>query len=140
MAKETKAVNFRLPLEVFPFLEKGKLSMNQTVVYYFQLLQGLRKASTMELKGVFTKEEWTMMAYTFKDSFITDSFRFSKEVITSQLEEASQLRDLDKKFGVKMNEFLKKFNKLCAANIDAIYSRIEDLWNENLPIEKWAEF
>ena len=61
-------------------------------------------------------------------------------MLVAHCEDSAIYDSLDKKYDVDMEVFKKKLNSLHSANVDALYSRIEDFWNKDADIEEWAKF
>ena len=138
--KETKNATIRLPQEIADWLIQDGKSINQAIVDTVNTLQSIRLISTTELRGIFSNKEWMFLADSFNGTIINESIRYNVHMLIAHCEDSAIYDSLDKKYDVDMEVFKKKLNSLHSANVDALYSRIEDFWNKDADIEEWAKF
>lgn len=136
----TKNATIRLPEEIAEWLTENGKSINQAIIESCQALRRIRTVSTGEIRGVFTSAEWGFLADSFNGTMITDTFRCNVQALIAHCEDSAKYEYLDKKWEVDMTKFLDKIKSLRGANIDAIYARIEDFWENERNLEEWINF
>ena len=137
MAKETKTVTFRIPKRLIDeVLDINNL--NQSVVDCIEHIRILRLASMAELKGIFTPEEWKFFAETLNGTVVEGMFRCSAKALILHCEDSINYGI--SQFEVSLSGLTKKINNLKGANIEALYTRVEQFWSNPTDLEKWADF
>lgn len=138
----TKNVTLRLPEDIAEYLSRNNNSINQAVISEISFLRRIRQVSLGELKGFFTVDEWLFMADTFIGGLKEETFCANKGAFIAACEDAVKFDGLDKKHQVDFPAFLKKVDSLHGANIEAIYRRISEFWNNcnEIKITDWAKF
>jgi hypothetical protein len=103
-------------------------------------LQMIRRRSMAEIKGVFTQEEW---------SFMADSLRCIHGAHIANIEDSDIYAGLGAKWGVDVKDLCSKIEKLTAAQVDAVFTRIQEFWkdedrdleaDEDRDLEAWARW
>lgn len=106
-----------------------------------QFLQQVRRASLLEIKGIFTPEEWKMFADILNGTMITAEFRCLQQGLIAEIEDSEHFEFGASKWGVSVPEVSEKIVKLTGAQIDAIYYRCEQFWkSDNLDLEQWSKW
>lgn len=141
-AKETKTVTLRLPVEMVEYLTRNDDSINQAVVNEISNLKRIRLVSMGELRGLFTPQEWVFIADSFNGTLVDDFMRANVGVFIAGCEDSERFEGKAGLHGVDLPSFLDKIRTLKGANIEAIYSRVEDFWNHSseTDINEWAEY
>lgn len=104
-------------------------------------LQMIRRRSQSELKGIFTPEEWSLMADSLNGTLVTSEFRCLPSALIASIEDSDTYDGLGTKWGVDIKALCEKIEKLTAAQIDAVFTRIEEFWDdEDRDLEKWAKW
>lgn len=104
-------------------------------------LQQIRKRSKSELRGIFTPEEWSLMADSLNGTIITQEFRCLPSALIASVEDSDTYDGLGAKWEVNIQELNDKIEKLTAAQVDAVFTRIEEFWDsEDKDLEKWSEW
>ncbi len=102
-------------------------------------LQMIRRRSQGELKGIFTPAEWSYMADSLNGTMITAEFRCLPVALVAGIEDSDQYDGLGAKWGVDVKKLCAKVEKLTAAQVDAVFARVEAFWDsEHRDVEKWA--
>lgn len=141
-AKETKTVTLRLPVEMVEYLTRNDDSINQAVINEISNLKRIRLVSMGELRGLFTPQEWIFIADSFNGTIVDDFMRANVGVFIAGCEDSERFEGKASIHGVDLQVFLDKVKTLKGANIEAIYSRVEDFWNHcnEIELEEWAKF
>ena len=137
-----KNATIRLPEELIEWLTSDGKSINQAVIECAQNLRRVRMVSAGELRGVFTPEEWKFLADSLNGTSVSESFRCNVSALVAHVEDAAQLEDLDRKWQVDVEAFTQKIKTLHGANVEALYSRVEEYWanSDTTDLNDWATF
>lgn len=104
-------------------------------------LQIIRKRSQNELKGVFTPDEWSLMADSLNGSIITPEFRCAFSALVISIRDSDEYDGLGAKWGVDIKKLSDKISNLTSAQVDAVFTRIEEFWeDENRNLEEWSKW
>jgi len=138
---DKKNATIRLPENLIAWLTKGGKSINQAVIECTEYLRRIRQVSMGEIKGVFTPDEWKFLADSLNGTMIDDVFRCNVGALIAHCDDADQYDFLGKKWHVDLDVLKQKISNLSGANIDAIYTRVEEFWADgSADIEAWAKF
>jgi hypothetical protein len=104
-------------------------------------LQMIRRRSESELKGVFTPEEWMLMADSLNGTIATSDFRCYPSALAANIEDSDKFDNIGEKWGVDVPRLIDKINRLTSAQVDAVFSRIEAFWNDdNRDPDSWSKW
>jgi hypothetical protein len=104
-------------------------------------LQMIRKRSISELKGRFTKAEWSYMADSLNGTIVTPEFRCIPGALVASIEDSDRYDGLGEKWGVDVKKLTYKIEDLTAAQVDAVFARVEAFWDsEEKDLDKWADW
>lgn len=104
-------------------------------------LQMIRRRTLNELRGMFTPSEWLFMADSLNGTNILEEFRCTPMVLVASIEYSDEYDHLGTKWDVNITSLLEKVNKLTAAQVDAVFCRVEEFWdNEDRDMEKWSRW
>lgn len=157
-AKNDKAVNTRIPTATWEWLTSigtagGTVNAiiaeaemaAKTGIEPFKIaesiatLQQIRRRSQGELKGIFTPAEWSYMADSLNGSLVTADFRCLPVALVAGIEDSDLYDGLGAKWDVDVKALCGKIEKLTAAQVDAVFTRVEEFWDsEDKDLEKWA--
>lgn len=147
---ETKNITVRIPATIYqemqqnaenPRMDVG--SINQQIVAGLQKLDVIERMSMDELRGRFTPSEWACMADMLNGTRVEGVFRFSTVSILAQIEDSSLYEGICSKWKVNQQTLIDKCKQLTAAQMDALYRRVESYWlncSTDTDILKWGEF
>lgn len=147
---ETKNITVRIPATIYqemqqnaenPKMDVG--SINQQIVTGLQKLDVIERMSMDELRGRFTPSEWACMADMLNGTRVEGVFRFSTVSILAQIEDSSLYEGICSKWKVNQQTLIDKCKQLTAAQMDALYRRVESYWlncSTDTDILKWGEF
>ena len=138
----TKVISLRLPVEMVGALEKRGNSVNRAVIESITKLNTIERYSMKELRGVFTESEWMALLDAFNGTTITTDFRYQPEFVSAQIADSGMYGGIGAKFNVDISALCEKIDKLTAAQVDSLYTRIETFWDntDTIKIEEWARF
>lgn len=104
-------------------------------------LQQIRKRSKSELRGIFTPEEWSLMADSLNGTIITQEFRCLPSALIASVEDSNLYDGLGAKWGVDIKALIEKVDKLTAAQVDAVFSRAEEFWDsDEKDLNEWSRW
>lgn len=141
-AKETKTVTLRLPKEMVEYLTRDDESINQAIIDEISRARQMKLIALLELKGIFSKNEWIFFADAFNGTLYEDFMCGNVNIFIADIEDAERYENKATMHKVDLKELIAKLKKLHGANINAIYERISDYWDnyQKIDIEKWADF
>lgn len=147
---ETKNITIRIPSDIYQEMQEKSHdprynagSINQQIIDRLQKQAILSKLSMNELRGMFSKGEWSALADMLNSTMVTPEFRYRPEFLVSEIDDTMALeQDLGKKWGIDIPVLKEKCSKLTAAQLDALYSRIEEFWinPSTHDLDAWADF
>lgn len=140
--KETKTVTLRLPVEMVEYLTRENESINQAIIDEISRARQMKLIALLELKGIFSKNEWIFFADAFNGTLYEDFMCGNVNIFIADIEDAERYENKATMHKVDLKELIAKLKKLHGANINAIYERISDYWDnyQKIDIEKWADF
>jgi len=125
---DTKTITIRIPFGSSVFLEtiQGEDSMNVTIVRAIDRYQYLCAYSMEEIRGKFTPDEWFFFLRATDKIIPEGPFRYNPESLIAYCRDAEKLNpSLATDLSVDLKVLTDKIQKLTAAQIEAIYSRVE---------------
>ena len=138
---ETKNVTLRLPIEQTDWLNENYKNLNQGVISAIDALKTIRVYSLSELKGKFDPGEWTFFADSLNGIITDRMFRCNSGALVAHSEDSEQFNGTATKHNVNLPELLEKIKALPGAQVDALYFRVEQFWdNPKANLQKWAEY
>lgn len=102
-----------------------------------EILRQIRLYSLRELKGKFSKEEWCFFFDSLNGTIVDSPFRCNVQALVFHCEDSEQLDGTATKWNVDVNTLIEKVRTLTSAQTDALYTFVEDFWNDdNRDLEK----
>lgn len=147
---ETKNITVRIPVDMYqamqqkadnPKMDVG--SINMQIVDGLHKLDVIERMSSEELRGRFTPKEWACMADMLNSTRVTDEFRYATCAMIAEIEDSELYEGTCSKWEVDQQTLIDKCKQLTAAQMDALYRRVEDFWINSkfdTDILKWGEF
>lgn len=147
---ETKNITIRIPVDVYqemqqksenPRMDVG--SINQQIIVGLHKLDVIERMSSEELRGRFTPQEWACLADMLNATRVTEEFRYRTFSIIAEIEDSQLYEGTCSKWKVDQQALTAKCKQLTAAQLDALYRRVENFWinsNPDTDILKWGEF
>ena len=136
-----KTVNIRIEEKL---LEKicGEDGINASIVKTIEDYLRCSAYSLNELKGKFTNGEWIGIAASLNGTMINSTMRYSVDMFIAHCEDAELYENSFSSIEVDFQNFLSKAKTLTAAQVAAVYDRVERFWKNNskVDIKTWADF
>lgn len=138
----TKNATIRISDELAEYLTRNGDSINQAIISEITNLRRIRNVSLGELKGLFKPQEWIFIADTFNGTIIDEVFCCNVNAFIASCEDSERFDGKAQLHGVKLPEFIEKVKTLKGANIEAIYTRVNEFWSNSnkTDINEWAKF
>lgn len=140
---DTKTITIRIPFVCSNFLEaiQGEDSLNATIVRAINRYQYLRAYSMEELRGKFTSDEWFFFLRSTDRVIPEGPFRYNPDSLIAYCKDAEKLdNSLATDLSVDLNVLAAKIKELTAAQIEAIYSRVEQRRLKGSSFDGWEYF
>lgn len=103
------------------------------------ILKYIRAYSRKELKGRFSKEQWLFFFDSLNGSIIDGMFRCNVNALIIHCEDAEEFEGTARKYNIDLSELVEKCKGLTGAQVDALYTFVEEFWNdENRDLEKYS--
>jgi len=123
------------------YLTGNYKNLNTGVVETIDTLIAIRRYSLNEIKGIFTPAEWSFLADSLNGTMTTDSFRCNVGALVHHCIDAEQLDGTARKWEVDIERLTTKIEKLTAAQVEALYFRVEQFWEEEgRNLEEFAKY
>lgn len=138
---EVKNATIRLEKKYLDLLDKFG-SVNNGVKAVCDKLATIQKLAANELRGKFTENEWQFLAASLNGTIMDETFRYDPSVLCYHNEDAEKYEGHASNFNVDIKAVNKKITALTSAQLDALYTRVEDFWNnaEKIELEALAKF
>lgn len=139
--KTRKGTTVYLPEEQAKYIQENYKNQNFGIITAIEVLMTIRKYSTNELKGIFTPEEWSFLADSLNGTMTTDAFRCNAQALAYHCRDAEELDGTARKWGVDLGALIIKIETLTAAQVEALYFRVEQFWeDEERDLAEFAKF
>ena len=102
-----KTVTIRMDEKLAAQLEKEGESLNRTIVDNLKRLNRIRFVSEMELKGVFSPEEWKFFFDSLNGLIIDDALACNVGVLIAHCEDAESFEGSASRWGVSLDALKK---------------------------------
>ena len=101
----------------------------------------IQAVSRQELRGKFTYYEWLFFLGTLNGCKIEGTLRCSWSVLVIHCERVQEHSRAADKYMIDLDVLIKKIRSLSGAQIDAIYSFVEEFWADpKRKVDKYATF
>lgn len=138
MGTITKTI--RIPEDLASWLSERGDNMNKAIVDSLCNRRFSLAYSLNELKGIFSVEEWRFFADSLNGLMVNDQFRYNKSALIAHCEDSELLEGTATKWAVDMNTLKGKIGALAAAQVDALYSRVDQFWLNSGSLDTWSEY
>lgn len=135
-----KTVTIRMPEELASWLSEQGDSMNQVIVNLLENLKIARSYSLNELKGKFTSDEWKFFADSLNGTMVNDQFRYNKGALIAHCEDSEKLDGTASKYDLDIECLKEVINNLSSSQVEALYSRVEQFWNNPVDFDEWSNY
>ena len=138
---ETKNVTLRLSTEATAYVLTQGSSVTEGINNIISQLQQHERHADIELKGIFTPEEWKFLADSLNGTMTLDDFRFSSSALVAHNEDSQIYEGTASKWGGSLSDLNAKCANLTAAQVEALYRRVEKFWEHpETDLEQWAAY
>ena len=136
-----KGTTVYLPEDQAKYIQENYKNQNYGITAAIEALMTIRKYSTNELKGIFTPAEWSFLADSLNGTMTDGSFRCNAGALAYHCLDADKLDGLGAKWEIDVLELMDKIKDLTAAQVDAVFFRVEQFWNsEDKDLEEFAKY
>ena len=138
-----KNVTLRIEDALYEEMSKNEgISFNEQINASLRKLSAIEKASMNELRGRFTVPEWKAIVDCLNGVYTKDeAFRYSPDALIANLEEGDLYEGFGEKWEINIVSLCEKIKLLSAAQIDALYNRVEKFWDHpDTDLDAWAQF
>lgn len=140
---ETKSISIRIPVELLKEVTKnGNEQQTESIVELLERSIADRKAAMIDIKGIFTKEEWVAIADSMNGTMITDPFWYSRDAFIAHCEDAELYESSFSRHKADVKVVCNKIKQLTSIQVATVYRRIIAFWQDcnNIDMGKWSEF
>lgn len=139
---ETKQVNLRIPQELLDYVKSQYDSLNSDIVSAIQRLRSIRQVALGEIRGIFTKEEWMFFIDSMNGVMVDEIFCCNVGGLIAHCEDSERFEGTATKYGVDLESLSTKIKTLRGANIEAIYYRVSQFWDntDKYKLEEYSDF
>lgn len=136
-----KGTTVYLTEEQTRYIKDNYDNQNVGIINALDALIMIRTYSLSEIKGCFTPGEWSFLADSLNGTMTDGSFRCNAGALAYHCLDADKLDGLGAKWEIDIQELMHKIKDLTAAQVDAVYFRIEQFWNsEDKNLEEFAKY
>jgi hypothetical protein len=115
-------------------------NLNQGVNEIIDTLRQLRTASTYELRGKFSPDEWKFLTDSLNGTMTDGPFRTNAKALAAHCEDSDLFDGTAAKWGIDIKTLTDKIEALTAAQVEALYWRVEGFWDEPKDLDAFATF
>lgn len=138
---EQKTVSMRLPHDVADYIMRNGDSITDGVKNLVSQMQRHERYADVELRGRFTAEEWKFLADSLNGTMVLDDFRFSASALVAHNQDSQLYDGTASRWGIDIDKLNSKCNSLTAAQVEALYRRVERFWNHpETDMDAWAKY
>lgn len=133
----------RIPDELVDKLTgKGKEMLNPALVEFVEQSFADRNAAMLDIKGVFTSDEWIAIADSLNGTMVTDTFLYSREAFVAHCEDAELYEGSFSRHGADVKAVCGKIGGLTSMQVATVYRRVKAFWDRSGEIDllKWSEY
>lgn len=138
MTTITKTI--RLTDEMVTYVTSNYKNLNRGVNEIIDTMRIIRNASTYELRGKFTEAEWKFLTDSLNGTMTDGPFRTNAKALAAHCEDSDMYDGTAAKWGIDLKAMTDKIEALTAAQVEALYWRVEAFWDEPKDLEAFAKF
>lgn len=121
------------------YIKENYENQNVGIINALDALIMIRDYSLAEIKGRFTQGEWSFLVDSLNGTMAYGSFRCNAGALAYHCQDADKLDDLGDKWEIDIQELMEKIKDLTAAQVEAVYFRVEQIWNsEDKDLEEFS--
>lgn len=138
---EQKTVSMRLPQDVADYIMRNGDSITDGVKNLVSQMQRHERYADVDLRGRFTADEWKFLADSLNGTMVLDDFRFSASALVAHNQDSQLYDGTASRWGIDIDKLNGKCNSLTAAQVEALYRRVERFWNHpETDMDAWAKY
>lgn len=141
---KTKTITVRIPSDIYDGMQakaENIGSISQQIVDGLRKNETIAKLSLGELKGKFSEEEWCALSDMLNGTIVDDAVRYYTNALVAEVQDSELYDGTCSKWKVSTDGLIAKVEKLTAAQLDALYTRVETFWaHPEADIMEWAKF
>ena len=136
-----KGTTVYLPEDQAKYIQVNYKNQNVGIINALDALIMIRTYSLSEIRGRFSPGEWSFLADSLNGTMTDGSFRCNAGALAYHCLDADKLDTLGEKWEIDVLDLMDKIKDLTAAQVDAVYFRIEQFWNsEDKNLEEFANY
>ena len=124
-----KQFSIRMDEDLLESIYTPNKSLSEQVNDCVKQLIAIRSYTTEELKNKFKPEEWRALAEAMKNFRNSDISRYQSQTFTMALKSADINNGIGNAWKIDIDNLCNKIDQLTAAQLDALYNRIDKFWN-----------
>lgn len=143
MAKKT--ITFRFDEDKLNLLTKGgEINPSEAFEKLMDAYVREKKIKMLDIKGIFTLDEWRGLANSLNGIIIDDYMRYSNDLFIAHCEDAELYESVFSNMGADMRAVCDKIKGLTKIQASSVLERIAEFWgNQNgtgIELDKWAQW
>ena len=143
MAKKT--ITFRFDEDKLNLLTKGgEINPSESFEKLMDAYVREKKIKMLDIKGIFTLDEWRGLANSLNGIIIDDYMRYSNDLFIAHCEDAELYESVFSNMGADMRAVCDKIKGLTKIQASSVLERIAEFWgNQNgtgIELDKWAQW
>lgn len=138
--KEIRPVNLRITEELLNTIRKENESINQSFVDAINRYNVIRRISRVELKGIFTPDEWKFFVDSLNGTMIDDTLCTNTGALIAHCEDSERYEGTATKWNIDLDKLAEKINTLHGANVEALYTRVFEFWDNPKDLGSWSKY
>ena len=103
-----------------------------------------KKIKMLDIKGIFTPDEWRGLANSLNGTMIDDYMRYSKDMFKAHNEDAERFESAFSNMGAEYEKVNEKIDSLTIIQCATILERVSEFWNNQngtgIELDKWAKW
>ena len=151
MTEKTIIKSIRLTPAEIEFVEENNKNLTVGIKRYIkeaqlnsddkEMLNAIRKSAFHEIKDVFNRNEWFFFSSVLNGMDVPNFLRLNPSVLAVSCEDAEKYEYKARLQGVDLDSIVKKINRLTSAQVETIYTEIENFFSCEADADKWlAQF
>lgn len=140
MKAETKTATLRLPVAMVDELTANGAMLNPALVDFYNRARAEQRIKALDIKGIFTPQEWTALAASFNGTMIDDIVRYNPDVFIAHCEDAERYESQFSANGAQLSDVCEKIAHLTRIQAETVLDRIADYWNAPTDFTEWSNY
>jgi hypothetical protein len=124
-----KTITIRLEDNLLKMLSEVDYKPTTAAQNIIELFTYLRRATLIELKGILTEQEITVLADIYNGVMPVWRYLSSKEMLIAEVEDGEHLEEVCSRHGVDFNILIEKIKGLTSAQVAILQMELYRFWN-----------